>query len=118
MRVTHSNGFGPSSRYYTTCAEHSLENRPPIDSRQVTLAVTAGWSADLSMVGRPERRKALTKVGRSLVYVAIGLAWVTGWAGDPITAWLLGGYLVVMLAYDVSALRRSRKRRTSDCQTS
>jgi hypothetical protein len=76
------------------------------------------WRGDLSMVGRLERRKALTQLRWSLAYVAIGLTWVTGWVGDPITAWLLGAYLVVLLAYDVSALRRSRKRRTSDCKTS
>jgi hypothetical protein len=75
------------------------------------------WRGDLSKAERRTRRTALTKLRRSLLYIALGLIWVTGWYRQPITDWLLGGYLVVLVAYDVSAWRRSRKTRSPGRQT-
>jgi hypothetical protein len=72
---------------------------------------------ELSRAGRAARRKALTSLRLSLFFIASGVAWVAGWYAHLIAAWLAGGYLVVLVAYDLSVWTRSRNRRTSGGQT-
>jgi Flp pilus assembly protein TadB len=72
---------------------------------------------ELSRAGRAARRKALTSLRYSLFFIASGVAWVAGWYTHPIIAWLAVGYLVVLVAYDLSVWSRSRNRRKSGGQT-
>jgi len=72
---------------------------------------------ELSRADRGARRKALTSLRWSLCYIASGVVWVTGWYTHPIVAWLLAGYVCVLVAYDVSAWTRSRRTRKSGGQT-
>jgi hypothetical protein len=71
----------------------------------------------LSRAERGARRQALTKLRFSLYYIALGVLWVTAWITHPIVVWLLGGYLLVLVTYDLSAWIRSLKRRNSGGQT-
>jgi hypothetical protein len=73
--------------------------------------------AELSRAERLARRKALTSLRQSLFYIVIGVIWVAGWYTHPIVDWLVGGSVVVLVAYDLSAWIRSRRRRKSEGQT-
>jgi len=59
----------------------------------------------------------LTSLRFSLFFIASGVAWVAGWYTHPIIAWMSGGYLIVLVVYDLSAWSRSRNRRKSGGQT-
>ena len=72
--------------------------------------------SELGRAGRAARRKALTSLRRSLFYIVVGVIWITGWYAHPIVAWLLGAYLLVLVTYDLTAWRRSRRRRKSGCR--
>jgi fatty acid desaturase len=72
---------------------------------------------ELSKAERLARRKALTSLRQSLFYIVLGVIWVAGWYTHPIVAWLLGGYLLVLVTYDLSAWSRSRRKRKSGGQT-
>jgi hypothetical protein len=52
-----------------------------------------------------------------LLYIVLGVIWITGWYAHPVVAWLLGGYLLVLVIYDLTAWRRSRRSRKSGGQT-
>jgi hypothetical protein len=71
------------------------------------------WRGDLSRAKRRTRHTALTKLRWSLLYVALGVIWVTGWYTNPVVAWLLAGYAFVLGTYEINAWIRSRKRRNS-----
>jgi hypothetical protein len=72
---------------------------------------------ELSRAGRRARRTALTSLRFSLFCIANGVVWVAGWYTHLIVAWLYGGYFAVLVAYDLSAWKRSRNRRKSGGQT-
>ena len=65
---------------------------------------------ELSKAARRKRRKALTSLRYSLFCIVLGVVWVAGWYTHQIIAWLLAGYAVVLIAYDLGAWRRSRKK--------
>jgi fatty acid desaturase len=71
----------------------------------------------LSRAGRTARREALTSLRFSLFCIANGVAWLAGWLTHPMVAWLYGGYLFVLVTYDLTAWRRSRNRCRSAGQT-
>jgi fatty acid desaturase len=71
---------------------------------------------ELSRAGRRGRRKALTDLRRSLAFIALGVVWLTGWYSNLTTAWLLGGYVIVLVTYDLGTWLRSRKKGKSDSQ--
>ena len=72
--------------------------------------------SELGRAGRGARRKALTSLRLSLFYIVLGVIWITGWYAHPIVAWLLGGYLLVLVTYDLTAWSRSRSKRKSGGQ--
>jgi hypothetical protein len=72
---------------------------------------------ELSNAQRRARRKALTGLRLTLFYIVVGVVWVTRWYAHPIIGWLGGGYVVVLVSYDLSAWFRSRKRRKTGSQT-
>lgn len=60
---------------------------------------------------RRKRRKALTSLRFSLFCIVSGVVWVAGWYTHQIIAWLITGYVVVLITYDLSAWSRSRRMR-------
>jgi hypothetical protein len=70
---------------------------------------------ELSKAARRKRRKALSSLRFSLFCIVSGVVWVAGWYTHQIIVWLVTGYLVVLITYDLTAWSRSRKKR-KPCQ--
>jgi fatty acid desaturase len=68
---------------------------------------------ELSKGARRRRRKALTSLRFSLFCIVSGVVWIAGWYAHQIIAWLIAGYAVVLITYDLSAWGRSSKKSKS-----
>jgi hypothetical protein len=86
----------------------------------IALGAYTMWRDSRVLVSRPyrrgeaarkKRRKALTSLRFSLFCIVSGVVWVAGWYTLQIIAWLITGYVVVLITYDLRAWSRSRKKR-------
>lgn len=69
-----------------------------------------------SRQSRTVRRKAWRNLLLPLVWILIGVGWLTNWNEHWFYVWLIGAGFILLVGWDLSAWLRARKRRRSDGQ--
>jgi hypothetical protein len=97
--------------FFIALAAYALwrDVRPPV-------LRTAPRSHDDSGQARSVRRKAWGGLQLAVIFVVIGVGWLTSWNEHWFYVWLMIAVLVVVASWDLSAWLRSRKKRKSSGQ--
>jgi predicted lysophospholipase L1 biosynthesis ABC-type transport system permease subunit len=95
----------------------------------IALALYSAWSDArplFLLTARPElrsmrrartaRRKAWRKLLLPVVWVLIGVGWLTSWNEHWFYVWIMGAGFILLVSWDLTAWLRDRKKRRSDGQ--